>query len=126
MTGWDLQPPDIGRTLQDTVKIAKELQPQAKSFGEHLKGAATAAGTLAMGGEKPEAGLVGLALSEFAPHAEKDLRFVAARSAKSVQGASEATTAYMNGNLQMAADAQREARKAPDPDFGKPTGEKKK
>ncbi|MFE6775663.1 DUF6507 family protein [Streptomyces sp. NPDC057702] len=125
MTGWDLRPPDIGRTLRDTVEIAKRLQGEAKAFGEHLKDAATHAGTLATGGETPEAGLVGLALSEFATHAEKDLRFVAARSAKSVKGASDATTAYMHGNLQMAADAQREAGKAPDPDFGKPTGEKK-
>ncbi|MBB5933931.1 DUF6507 family protein [Streptomyces zagrosensis] len=125
MTGWDLRPPDIGRTLEATIAIAKEIEGQAKSFGEHVKSAATNAGTLAMGGEKPEAGLVGLALSEFAAQSEKDLRFIAARAAKSIQGASDATTAYMNGNLQMAADTQREARKQPDPDFGKPQGDKK-
>ncbi|WP_189986431.1 DUF6507 family protein, partial [Streptomyces spinoverrucosus] len=65
------------------------------------------------GGEKAQGGLVALALSQYAERASKDLQFVAARAGKSLQGVVDATTAYLNGDQEMAAEAQRNTLKAP-------------
>ncbi|KOU72007.1 hypothetical protein ADK57_10485, partial [Streptomyces sp. MMG1533] len=88
--------------------------------GEHLTSAATSAGTISAegggggeGGEKAAGGLVALALSQYAERASKDLQYVAARAGKSLQGAVDATTAYLNGDQEMAAEAQRNALSEP-------------
>ena len=54
-----------------------------------------------------------MALSQYAERASKDLQFVAARAGKSLQGVVDATTAYLHGDEQMAAEAQRGALAAP-------------
>ncbi|RRQ85212.1 DUF6507 family protein [Streptomyces griseofuscus] len=122
MTGWDLRPQGISQVLSTTGKTASHLETQAKDFGKHLQSAASSAGTICAGdgsggqggqggedGGRTQGGLVALALSEYAEHATKDLQFIAARAGKSLQGAVDATTAYMNGDEAMAAQAQREA-----------------
>ncbi|GAA2480643.1 hypothetical protein GCM10023100_51620 [Actinocorallia cavernae] len=125
MTGWDLHPQGISQVLTTTGKTASHLETQAKDFGTHLQSAASSAGTISAGdgsggsggqggqggkdGGKTQGGLVALALSEYAEHATKDLQFIAARAGKSLQGAVDATTAYMNGDEAMAAQAQRKA-----------------
>ncbi|MFI6933133.1 DUF6507 family protein [Streptomyces sp. NPDC050287] len=102
--------------LKTTGDTASDLEKYAKAFGEHLTSAATHAGTISAegggggeGGEKPGGGLVALALSQYAERASKDLQYVAARAGKSLQGAVDATTAYLNGDQEMAAEAQRKA-----------------
>ncbi|WP_234425822.1 DUF6507 family protein, partial [Streptomyces kebangsaanensis] len=112
MPGWDLRPQGITQVLRSTGESASKLQGYAKSYGEHLTSAATSAGTISAGsggsgGEQGQGGLVALALSRYAEHAAKDLQFVAARAGKSLQGVVDATTAYLNGDQEMAAEAQR-------------------
>ncbi|MFD7131829.1 DUF6507 family protein [Streptomyces sp. NPDC059894] len=104
--------------LKTTGETASGLQKHATAFGEHLTSAASSAGTIsadapAAGGEQAQGGLVALALSQFAEQALKDLEFVAARAGKSLQGVVDATTAYLNGDEEMAAEAQRNTLKAP-------------
>jgi histone H3/H4 len=116
--GWDLKPQGISHVLKTTGDAASKLEKYAKAFGEHLTSAASSAGTVSAegggeGGEKAQGGLVALALSQFAEHATKDLKFVAARAGKSLQGAVDATTAYLNGDEEMAAEAQRKTLQAP-------------
>ena len=124
MSGWDLKPQGISGVLKTTGESASHLETYGKAFGEHLTSAATYAGTISAdsgggggsgGGEdgKGPGGLVALALSQWAEHASKDLQFVAARAGKSLQGVVDATTAYLNGDEEMAARAQRAALKAP-------------
>jgi hypothetical protein len=120
MATWDLHPQGISHVLQTTGETASHLEKQAKSFGEHLTSAATHAGTISAegggsggGGEKAQGGLVALALSQFAEHASKDLQFIAARAGKSLQGAMDATTAYLHGDQEMAERAQHAALSAP-------------
>ncbi|MFH8340535.1 DUF6507 family protein [Streptomyces sp. AM6-12] len=114
MTGWDLRPQGIGQVLSVTGKTASSLETQAKDFGAHLQSAASSAGTISAdgsggsGGGAP-GGLVALALSQYAEHATRDLQFIAARAGKSLRGAVDATTAYLDGDEVMAARAQREA-----------------
>ncbi|MFD6016205.1 DUF6507 family protein [Streptomyces sp. NPDC060286] len=114
--------------LKTTGEVASKLQTYATSYGDHLSSAASSAGTISAegggdggggggkDGEKAVGGLVALALSQFAEHTTPDLKFVAARAGKSLQGAVDATTAYLNGDLDMAAEAQRKALGAVDLD----------
>ncbi|MFC9625243.1 DUF6507 family protein [Streptomyces sp. NPDC056930] len=128
MTGWELKPQGISGVLKTTGEVASKLQTYATSYGDHLTSAASSAGTISAeggggggkDGEKAAGGLVALALSQFAEHTTSDLKFVAARAGKSLQGAVDATTAYLNGDLEMAAEAQRKALGAVDLDPKKP------
>lgn len=114
MSGWDIDPVGVQAVLEKTVEFAKKIEPWGKDYAAHLQSSATSAGTLYMGtGERPQAGLVGAALAEFAEKTQTDLATVAARAGASLTGASEATKAYLNGDLEMAAEAQREALKTP-------------
>ncbi|WP_369389180.1 DUF6507 family protein [Streptomyces sp. CG1] len=130
MTGWDLHPQGIDHVLTTTEKTASHLETYANDFGTHLQSAASSAGTISAdggsgghdghggqggkGGQgkdggKSSGGLVALALSEYAQHATTDLQFIAARAGKSLQGAVDATKAYMDGDEAMAARAQANA-----------------
>ena len=115
MPGWDLRPQGIQGVLKTTGDTASHLEGHANAFGKHLTSAASSAGTISAdggggaGGGKQQGGLVALALSQYAEHATKDLQFIAARAGKSLQGAVDATTAYLNGDEHMAAEAQRRA-----------------
>ncbi|MFF2328362.1 DUF6507 family protein [Streptomyces sp. NPDC058103] len=129
MTGWDLKPQGISGVLKTTGEMAAKIQTHATSYGKHLSSAASSAGTITAddsggggGGEGGEAvgGLVALALSQFAEHTTPDLKYIAARAGKSLQGAVDATTAYLDGDLAMAAEAQRKALGAVDLDPKKP------
>ncbi|WP_327369129.1 DUF6507 family protein [Streptomyces sp. NBC_01217] len=125
MTGWDLKPQGISGVLRTTGEAAGKIQTYATAYGDHLTSAASSAGTITAegggeGGEKATGGLVALALSQFAEHTTSDLKYVAARAGKSLQGAVDATTAYLNGDLEMAAEAQRKALGAVDLDPKKP------
>jgi hypothetical protein len=130
VTGWDLKPQGIQGVLKTTGEVASKIQTHATSYGDHLTSAASSAGTISAdagaggggGGKGEEAvgGLVALALSQFAEHTTGDLKFIAARAGKSLTGAVEATTAYLNGDLEMAAEAQRKALGAVDLDPKKP------
>ncbi|MFF2897951.1 DUF6507 family protein [Streptomyces sp. NPDC057966] len=131
MTGWDLKPQGIQGVLKTTGEVASKIQTYATSYGDHMTSAASSAGTITAeggggdgggGGKGGEAvgGLVALALSQFAEHTTGDLKFIAARAGKSLTGAVDATTAYLNGDLDMAAEAQRKALGAVDLDPKKP------
>ncbi|MER7399116.1 DUF6507 family protein [Streptomyces sp. NPDC000151] len=132
MAGWDLHPQGISSVLKTTGEFAGKIEGHAKAYGEHLQSAASSAGTITAegeahgggqggkGGEKAAGGLVALALSQFAEHTTNDLKFIAARAGKSLTGAVDATTAYLNGDLDMAADAQHKALGAVDLDPKKP------
>ncbi|MFC8264095.1 DUF6507 family protein, partial [Streptomyces sp. NPDC057291] len=124
-TGWDLKPQGIQGVLKTTGETAGKIESYAKSYGKHLTSAATSAGTITAedggeSGEKAGGGLVALALSQYAEHAMTDLKFIAARAGKSLTGAVDATTAYLNGDLEMAAESQRKALGIPDLDLTKP------
>ncbi|MFD3497613.1 DUF6507 family protein [Streptomyces sp. NPDC058676] len=122
MPGWDLNPQGISGVLKTTGETASDLEKYGKAFGEHLTSAATSAGTISAegggeGGEKAAGGLVALALSQYAERASKDLQYVAARAGKSLQGVVDATTAYLNGDQEMASEAQRNTLAAPKVDL---------
>lgn len=121
MAGWDIDPGGVQSVLVRTAKIAEGLDAEVKSYGGHIESAATAAGTLSDGGQSSSGsagtgksggasvGLVGVALSQFAQARESELQYLAERTGKSLQGAVDATKAYLTGDLQMAQNAQNSA-----------------
>ncbi|WP_063730079.1 DUF6507 family protein [Streptomyces sp. RTd22] len=125
MTGWDLQPQGISSVLKTTGEFAAKIEKHATSYGKHLQSAAEHAGTISAdsGGKDAKGGLVALALSQFAEHTTPDLKFIAARAGKSLNGAMDATTEYLKGGQHMAERAQAaqtKALSAPDLDPKKP------
>ncbi|WP_269859401.1 DUF6507 family protein [Streptomyces sp. RPT161] len=105
---WDIDPAGVNSIVTKTAQAAKGMEGDAKSYAKHLEGAAHAAGTLT--GEGIDGvGLVGVALGQFAQSTEASLKYLFQRSGASLQGAVDATKDYLNGDLDMAAEAQKNA-----------------
>ncbi|MDF3292748.1 DUF6507 family protein [Streptomyces silvisoli] len=129
---WNIDPAGVSTVVGKTGDIAKGLQDQVTAYGTHLQSAAKDAGTISKGGSgdyggKDGMGLVALALSNFAEATKGQLEFMAERSGKSLTGAVDATKDYLNGDLEMAAQAQSNALKdtTPPPVALPPAGGKK-
>ncbi|SPE56233.1 hypothetical protein SNS2_2968 [Streptomyces netropsis] len=125
MTAWDITPSGVKSVLSLVELAADDLGKDFKGYGEHLKDAVLSAGTISgpYCGNAP-VGPVDVALASFASDAESQIRFVAARIKKTMEGTVDAVTAYVEGDVAMAAHAQREAAKAPTPRELKAVGEK--
>lgn len=114
MSGWDVQPGGVYRTLESTGKVAEKLEGHGTSLSTHLENAAKHAGTVDMnGGGGESGGIVGAALAQFMQAKQLQVQFLARRTVKSLEGAGAATAAYLQGDEEMAADAQREALEFP-------------
>lgn len=116
---WDIDPPGVKGVLLRTGEVARDVEGHGKTLSALVESAAASAGTIMaeslpakdrQGGMGPIAG----ALAAYFQARGSQLEFIAARAGQSLQGAMEATTAYIDGDLQMAADAQRKALTAPE------------
>ncbi len=118
MGKWDIDVSGVNSVLSGTGEVAGKLEGEFTSYSSNMEHAGTHAGTIAKGGKAPEGGggLVAVALAQFAQKTKPELQFIAARTGKSMKGAVEATKAYVHGDEQMAADAQRHAIQAPTPE----------
>ncbi|MFF2653222.1 DUF6507 family protein [Streptomyces sp. NPDC058045] len=116
MTGWDITPSGVESILSLVALAADDLSKDLKGYGKSARTAATWVGTISgqYCGEAPT-GPVGAAVANFITDTEGEIRFLAARTRKTMDGTVEATSAYIAGDLAMAAHAQREAAKAPTP-----------
>ncbi|MEU3548979.1 DUF6507 family protein [Streptomyces longwoodensis] len=119
VTGWDIDVAGVRGVLRNTGTVAKDLSDTGMAMQDNLEDAASAAGTLTdqFGPYASTAGLVGAALSAFLEHWTRDLVYLSDRTSRSVNGAAEATGHYIQGDLTMAATAQREAAKEPKVDL---------
>ncbi|GAA2713150.1 MULTISPECIES: DUF6507 family protein [Streptomyces] len=126
---WDIKLDGVRAALSHTGEVAGKFEEEFTSYSEHLSGASTSAGTMALGGAKaPEGGFVGpigAALKEFADGTQNDLRFLPVRAGKSIKGAREATEAYLKGDQEMAENKENAALQAPTPEEIMPKGAKK-
>jgi hypothetical protein len=113
MPRWDISPHGVGVVVSHVGDVMKVLDDIVQAYAGDVEGAATSAGTLAPGGasgeHKGQAGLVAAALAEFMEGTADELQFVGTHIGKSVNGAVEATVAYQEGDLEMAAETQRRA-----------------
>ncbi|MFD0625810.1 DUF6507 family protein [Streptomyces sanglieri] len=125
MTGWDIRPSGVESALSLVGLAAEDLSKGVRGYGKSVEDAALHAGTISgpYCGEAP-AGPVGAAVANFISDTQQQIRFMAARTKKSMDGTVKATTEYVEGDLAMAARAQREASKAPTPAEIRAVGQK--
>ena len=121
MPRWDVSPSGVGSVVSNVGEVMKVLDDIVQAYAKDIEGAATAAGTLAPGGasgeHKGQTGLVAAAIAEFIEGTADELKFIGVRVGKSVNGAVEATVAYRDGDLEMAAEVQRRASGLVTPDM---------
>ncbi|MDG9721532.1 DUF6507 family protein [Streptomyces sp. DH41] len=115
MTGWDISPSGVQGVLKETAQAAEGLSNTGKALQETLPSAAGSAGTIQQGGVERSGvqGPVAAALGEFFAAYQEKLMYVAVRTSNSLNGAADATNAYVKGDLNMAARAQANALKEP-------------
>ncbi|QUX28727.1 hypothetical protein KGD83_26545 [Nocardiopsis akebiae] len=112
MTGWNIQPAEVGAVL---TSVAGYIGEEGGDDG--LVGAMTSAESLITAvSEEADSTPVSVALGEFAEHNFGLMGDMAGLTVSAVTGASEATTHYFNGNLDMAAEAQENAGVVPEPE----------
>ncbi|MFC5724753.1 DUF6507 family protein [Streptomyces gamaensis] len=116
MTAWDISPSGVRGVLQRCGKEAADMGEAGGKIQESVTDAGSWAGTIAEHSAGVE-GPVGTALKVFFGKSVGDLAYVANRTKRSLDGAVDATTAYVEGDLKMAADAQHEAVKEPPVDL---------
>ncbi|MGK5696568.1 DUF6507 family protein [Streptomyces sp. URMC 128] len=113
MPAWDITPSGVQSVVSNVSDVMKVLDEIIQAYSGDVQGAATSAGTLAPGGaggeHKGQTGLVAAALAEFMEGTADELKFIGVRVGKSVNGAVEATVAYRDGDLEMAAEVQQRA-----------------
>lgn len=130
MTGWDISPSGVEFVTSLVKDAMEDVAKDVKAYGTDVVSAAASAGTISgpYCGAVPT-GPVGAALELFVERTAGDVLFLGARAAKSVNGAREATAAYVFGDEEMAARAQRGALAAPEIDLpgeGKGEGDGRK
>lgn len=112
---WDIDPHGVSSVVGKAATAAKGLQGQVSALAKHLEDAANHAGTIDAGTGSGDGkggqtgGLVAVALGQFAEATQATLKFMGTRSGASLNGAIDATKKYLEGDLTMAADAQRKA-----------------
>jgi len=115
MPAWDISPSGVDSVTSLVGLAMDDVAKDVKSYGTDAESAAASAGTISAAycGDAP-VGPIGAALALFVEKTAGDVLFLGARAAKSVNGAIEATNHYLAGELEQAANAQRQAEKAPD------------
>ncbi|MEE2046212.1 DUF6507 family protein [Nocardiopsis tropica] len=116
MTAWNIQPAEVGAVLTTTMSYLGEEGGGEGLFGdmETIEQRVTSLST------HINSAPIGIALGEFAEHNFGLMGDMAGVTVSAVTGASEATTHYVNGNLEMAAEAQQNAGVLPEPEPERP------
>ncbi|MFI6049238.1 DUF6507 family protein [Streptomyces violascens] len=116
MTGWDITPSGVASILSLVGLAADDLSKDIKGYGESMVDAGRFVGTISGPYCGVPVGPVGVAVADFASDTQGSIRFMAARTKKTMDGTVKATTEYVGGDVEMAAQAQREAAMAPTPE----------
>jgi hypothetical protein len=99
MSRWDIDPAGVRSVVSRTVQQAKAFERHGKAYEAALEGAVAASGSQ----------IVGQALVDFATHNAQAFQFLVDRTSRVLNGAIDATAAYLDGDLTMAGTAQRNA-----------------
>ncbi|APC33706.1 hypothetical protein A9R04_02840 [Nocardiopsis dassonvillei] len=112
MSGWNIQPAEVGAVL---TSVAGYIGEEGGSDG--LVGAMTSAENLITAiNEEANSTPVSVALGEFAEHNFGLMGDMAGLAVSAVTSTSTAVTHYFNGNMEMAAEAQENAGVIPEPE----------
>jgi Family of unknown function (DUF6507) len=117
VSSYDIDPPGVATVVTAVGGlVAGEggsgdggLVKQLETFGTHVGEAGTAASSMP----------IGTALEEYMAYTTPGLRGMVSKAGSCITGAVEATKAYINGDMEMLAEAQRNAVNAPAPRIGR-------
>ncbi|WP_053722554.1 DUF6507 family protein [Saccharothrix sp. NRRL B-16348] len=112
MTKWDISPDGVRSVLARTEAVAKDFEHQMAALNSALQQASVQSNSV----------IVAEALGGFADAKMADIEFVFTRIGACLNGAAQATNAYLEGDLEMAANAQTAVTAAPDPQATMPHG----
>ncbi|MCY9786888.1 DUF6507 family protein [Nocardiopsis sp. EMB25] len=112
MSTWDIQPSEVGGVLSSVAGLIGE-----EGGSEGLVGCMEKIEDRVMEiSEEADSGPISIALGEFATEQFGLMGGMASLTVSAIQGASDATTHYVNGQLDMAAEAQAGAGEVPEPE----------
>lgn len=118
---WDIKPSGVQGVVNKTITAAEGFQKAGASLETALPAAQKNAGTVTeggfRGGEGGGMGPIAGALGELMTFHQNRLARISARTEASLNGAVNATMAYLQGNIEQAENAQREALKEPQIDL---------
>lgn len=101
MSSWDIQPNGVNSVVQKTSGVAKDFEGEAKAYASALENAVNAGGSQ----------IVAEAVQGFATHHQNTFQNIVDRTVRVLTGAVDATKAYLEGDMTMAAEAQKNASK---------------
>lgn len=113
MSRWDIDPAGVQGVLGRTQGTAGEFEGQMTSMNSALQGSASQSGS-----DIVAQALVGYANQSAMPQ----IQAVFGRTSACLNGAAQAVNAYVQGDLEMAANAQASASAAPDARASMPHG----
>jgi Family of unknown function (DUF6507) len=99
MSRWDIDPAGVRSVVSRTIDRAKGFEREAKAYETALGSAVEASGSQ----------IVGQALVDFAASNAQAFQFLVDHTSRVLNGAIDATAAYLHGDLTMAGNAQRNA-----------------
>lgn len=99
MAKWDIEPAGVQGVVRRTQAAARGFERVGKHYSSGAKSAAGGSGSP----------IVSLAVVHFTSHHENTLSHLVKQTMSSLNGAVKATNAYLHGDLEMAANAQRNA-----------------
>lgn len=106
MGKWNIDPYGVQQVLTTTVGIAEDFEGQLEQISEALQN----------GAEGSASEIVAQAIVDFVEEYQADIEFVVARTGAALGAAADATQAYLDGDLDMAANAQESATAEPEVD----------
>jgi hypothetical protein len=96
---WDIDPAGVRSVVSRTIDQAKGFEREAKAYEAALGDAVGASGSQ----------IVGQALVDFTTHNAQAFQYLVDHTSRVLNGAIDATAAYLDGDLAMAGNAQRNA-----------------
>lgn len=111
MGEWSIDPPQVNIVLTETADHLGEEGGSEGMLG-HMNTISTTVETIS---ETLDSLPISIALGEFCGHYFEVMGQMVGKTVSGIEGASEAATAYVNGDLEMAAEAQSGAGDVPPP-----------
>lgn len=96
MSDWDIDAKGVQSAVTRTIEVGDDFETHAKTYGDNLLSSAEQSGS----------SIVSTALSDFNDHHKDAFSFMVNRTVNTLTAAVDATKAYLDGDLEMAQNAQ--------------------
>lgn len=96
MSDWDIDPKGVRTAVTKTIDVGDDFEKHAKTYRTNMLSSAKQSGS----------SIVSTALSDFHDHHKDAFSFMVKRTVNTLTAAVDATKAYLDGDLEMAQNAQ--------------------